>query len=76
MKIKSITGEDPFFIVTLTPEWIEIIFGVKERELKIKDINKFFSLGGISHYVTSDGKNLRDDYGWIAEAIDNHRRKF
>jgi len=78
MKIKEIKRkENSYFVyeVTFTPNWLEKLFGVKEKTKEYKDIDATYTFGGGNAYIDKSGKELGNG-NWIGEAIDRFRRKW
>ena len=78
MKIKEIKRkENSYFIygVTFTPNWLERLFGVKEKTKEYKDDDATYTFGGGTVYVNKDGKRLGNG-NWVGEAIDKLRRSW
>lgn len=75
MKISNIEKEANIYIVTLTPNIIERFFGVKQKTKRYKDTYDTYTFGGGHVYINEKGKQLNNG-NWIAETIDNWRRKF
>jgi|Laugrespbdmm15sn_2_1035079.scaffolds.fasta_scaffold114307_1 hypothetical protein len=75
MKISNIEQEKNIYIVTFIPNIIERFFGVKEKTKRYKDTWDTYTFGGGHVYITEKGKQLNNG-NWIAERIDNWRRKF
>jgi len=73
MKITSITEEQYIYTVTISPNWFERFFGIKERQEKFRKTDKIYSFGGGAVYRRQDGSELPNNH-WIGEAIDKHRR--
>lgn len=75
MKISNIEKEKNTYIVTFIPNIIERFFGVKEKTKRYKDTWDTYTFGGGHVYVNEKGEQLNNG-NWIAEKIDNWRRKF
>ena len=76
MKITKIEKDpEDIYLVTLTPNFFEKIFGAKERTDKFIDSNSTFMFGGGSIYIRQDGVKTGNG-SYIGEAIDKWRRKF
>jgi len=75
MKISKIEKIDYQYRVTLSPNWLERLFGVKEKVWTFRDSGSTYTFGGGTCYTRSDGKQTGNG-SWIAEAIDIWRRKF
>lgn len=78
MKIKEIKlKEDSICVyeVTFTPNWLEKLFGIKEKTIEYKDIGKTYKFGGGNVYINKPGYQLRNG-NWIGEAIDRWRKKW
>jgi len=75
MKIKEIKNDAGVYNVTLIPNWLEKLFGVKEKTVKYKDSGSSYICGGGTIYVKQDG-NRTSNGEWIAEEIDKWRRAF
>jgi len=75
MKITKIEKEKITFTVTLTPNWLEKIFGYKEKTKRFKETWSTFNLGGGNVYINEKGEKLNNgDY--IGVNLDNWLRKF
>lgn len=78
MKIKEIKRkENSYWIyeVTFTPNWLEKLFGVKEKTKEYKDKNATYTFGGGNVYMDKECNELGNG-NWIGEAIDKFRRKW
>jgi hypothetical protein len=75
MKITHIARIDNIFQVTFTPNWLQRLFGVKEKLVHYKDTGHVYGIGNGHFYLCEDGK-LIDNIDPVGEAIDNWRRKF
>lgn len=75
MKISNIENEGNIYIVTFIPNMIERFFGVKEKTKRYKDTWSTYSFGGGHVYIDQKGKQLSNG-NWIAEKIDQWRRRF
>lgn len=75
MTIKSIQkSEGRKFIINLVPNWLEKIFGIKPKQVILKDTNCEYTFGGGTAYV--DSKGNQTGYGSkYGKAIDKFRRK-
>lgn len=76
MKIKKVERhKDNYYryLVTLTPNWLEKLFGVKEKIEEFLDTKNEFLFGGGSVYVKRNGEKLYNGH-YIAKAIDNFKR--
>jgi len=75
MKITKIEKEKITFTVTLTPNWLEKIFGYKEKTKHFKKTWSIFTFGGGNVYINEKGEKLNNgDY--IGVNLDNWLRKF
>lgn len=78
MKIKKIEAKPSLsgvYEVTLTPNWFEKLFGIKEKVIQVKNTGATYTFGGGTVYVDREGNRL-DNGHWIAKAVDKHRRKW
>lgn len=75
MKIVKIEKIENVFHVTLTPNWLQLLFGMKQEVRKFKDAGRTFTFGGGTVYYNSAGEALENG-DWIGEAIDKWRRSF
>ena len=79
MKIKEIKRNEKIdydvYTVTLTPNWLEKLFGVKEKQKEYKDCGSIYKFGGGKVYVNKEGEPLGNGHP-IGEAIDNWRRRW
>lgn len=73
MKVKSIGRIDYIYIVVLTPNWLEKLFGVKDKIVKLRDTDCTYTFGGGRIYLFEDGTRT-DNGDYIAEEIDKWRR--
>lgn len=74
-KIKKEEGSYLIYEVTFVPNWIERIFGVKEKIRRFKDTGKTYVFGGQSVYIDESGNEL-GNYSSISESIDRWRRRW
>ena len=63
------------YVVTLKPNWLEKLFGYKEKREEYKDTGSTYTFGGGHVYMGKDGDRL-DNCNLIGEAIDRWRRKW
>ena len=81
MKIKEIKEKEDslsfnnIYVVTLTPNWFEKLFGVKEKVCEFKDTGAIYTFGGGHEYIKKNGESLGNRH-WISEAIDIWRRRW
>ena len=75
MKITKIEKHDYVYHVTLTPNLIEKLFGVKEKVSKFRDNGSTYRFGSGTVYVRSDGEKTENG-SYIGEAIDKWRNSF
>jgi hypothetical protein len=78
MKIKEIKRkEDSYSIyeVTFTPNWLEKLFGIKEKTKEYKETSSSYTFGGGSVYIDKKGNQLGNG-NWIGKAIDNFNRSW
>lgn len=78
MKIKEIKlKKDSYCIyqITFTPNWLERLFGFKEKTKEYKDTDATYTFGGGNVYIDKNGNKLSNG-NWIGKAIDKHRRKW
>lgn len=75
MKITKIEEVGGLYHVTLKPNWLEKLFGVKEKTWTFKDNYSTYRFGGGSVYIRSDGEKTGNG-SYIGESIDKWRRKF
>lgn len=61
--------------VTLAPNFIERLFGVKEKTISLKDSGDEYTFGGGTVYIDKDGNKL-SNHNYIGEAIDKFIRKW
>jgi len=73
MKIKEIKGGAMCYTVTFKPNWLEKLFGVKEKTEKFKQTNADYLFGGGAVYVRRDGSELGNGH-WVGKAIDKFRK--
>ena len=79
MKITKIENEGDIYSVTRMPNFIERLFGVKERIDKYKSTGGTYALGGGRTYIDQKGRELGISLGYgsdTREAIDCWRRSF
>ena len=76
MKIREIKNEKLMvYTVTFTPNWLEKLFGVKEKTEEFLQTWSTFSFGGGAVYRRKDGSELGCN-SWIGEELDKFRRKW
>jgi hypothetical protein len=78
MKIKEIKRKkDSYSIyeVTFTPNWLEKLFGIKEKTKEYKETSSSYTFGGGNVYIDKKGNKLGNG-NWIGEAIDNFNRSW
>ena len=75
MKITRIEKEGMIFTVILTPNWLEKLFGHKEKTKRFKKTLSTFYFGGGNVYVNEKGERL-DNGDYIGVTLDNWLRKF
>lgn len=75
MRIRQIKQEEYIFHITLSPNWLEKLFGIRDKYICIKDTGREFTFGGGTVYKREDGSLLRNG-SYIGESVDNWRRKF
>jgi len=78
MKVTKIeTEKDKYgvYLVTLTPNFIEKLFGFKERVDRFRMSDSTFVFGGGAIYTRQDGIQTGNG-SYIGEAIDKWRRAF
>lgn len=79
MKIIKIEKEINIYSVTREPNFIERLFGVKQRVDKYKSTGDTYSFGGGRVYIDQKGRRLGNTLGYgssTREAIDCWRRSF
>ena len=74
-EIKKVEGTYLVYEVVFRPNWIEKIFGVKERVKKFKDTGSTYLFGGQSVYMDQSGNKL-GNYSYISESIDRWKRRW
>lgn len=57
------------FHVTFSPNWIERLFGVKEKVVEYKDSGRVYVFGGGTKYIGEDG-DITGNGSYIGESID------
>lgn len=78
MKVKSVEQDKinlDVYTVTLRPNWLEKLFGVKEVQRKYRD-NKTEYLFGDGCVYTDQTGNYLGNHNYIGEAIDKWRRRW
>ncbi len=70
VKIEKSKDDYRIFNVSLEPNLIEKIFGVKERVESFKDSGRTYVYGGGVVYLRKDGSQLKNDSS-IANKLDN-----
>ena len=76
MKISKIEEKaNKVFAVTLSPNWIERMFGKKERMEEFKDSGRNYNLGGGGVYLRRNGEESRNG-DRIGKAIDIYKRRW
>lgn len=79
MKISKIENEGCIYTVTFKPNWLESLFGFKEKTEKFKDTHSTYTFGSGHVYVDRNGNTLGNHFGYkssVREAIDKWRRKW
>lgn len=61
--------KENIFEVTLSPDWFERIFRIKERKIKIKETGNEYTFRGCSVYINHKGKKMGPDFGTEFEAF-------
>ena len=75
MKVTKIEKNDNIYHVTLTPNWFEKLFGIKEKVNRFKEKGTSYVFGGGNVYIRSDGKETKNG-SKIGKAIDRWGLKF
>jgi len=75
MEITKIEEEGMIFTVTLTPNFLERLFFIKEKVKRFKQTHSTFTFGGGRVYLNEKGEKLGNG-NWIGEELDKHQRKF
>lgn len=78
MKIKEIkrNNDNPsIYIVTFKPNWLEKLFGVKEKQKEYKDTGLTYIFGGGTQYINKKGDVLGNEHS-ISNAIDKWKRRW
>jgi hypothetical protein len=75
MKIDKIKYKNKIYFVTLSPNWFEKLFNVKQKIKRYKDSGRSYMCGGQTIYIKSNGKDVQNG-DWISEKIDEWRKKF
>lgn len=79
MKIVNIEKDGIIYTVTFKPNWLEYIFGIKNKIKKYKDTGRIYSFGGGHVYVDQEGRELGNEFGYgcnIRYKIDMWRNRF
>jgi len=74
MKIINIEKSGSYFTVTFIPNWLEKMFGVKEKKSCFKYTGNYYTSGGGAIYINSSGEQLCNS-NHIGKAIDLFRRQ-
>jgi hypothetical protein len=76
MKIVNIIKEEGFYAVELKPNFIDKLFGMKNKieKYKIEPLETYI-FGGGSVYYNQKGEELGNNH-YIQKAIDNYRRSW
>lgn len=75
MKVTKIEQEGRIYKVTLTPNWLQRLFGMKTKIKEVKETFSTYTFGGGNVYVDKKGRKLGNG-NWIGEAIDNYKRSW
>lgn len=76
MKVVNITEEKGIYIVELKPNFIQRLFGMKNKFEKYKrKSSESYTYGGGSVYYNQKGERL-SNWHYIQEAIDDYRRSW
>ncbi len=75
MRISDMKQEGDIWHITLTPNFLERLFGFKERVLLYKETDRIYKYGGGNIYVTQDGRDSGNG-NWIGKAIDRKKKCF
>lgn len=78
MKIKEIRqreGSSDIYVVTFKPNWLEKLFGVKEKQKEYRPTGVQYLVGGQREYMDKNGNSL-GNFSSISEAIDKYRRQW
>lgn len=74
MKIIRITFNNDVYTVTFKPNFIQRIFGYKEKDIQYKQFG-VYNLGHNGIYVTRDG-NIAKNFSKVQEIIDKYQRQW
>jgi len=75
VKINKVKNEYNIFEVTLTPSWIERLFGKKEQTIKVKSTDERYVFGGGNVYIYQNGEEL-GNHNYIGEDIDQYLKRW
>jgi len=75
MKVSKIEEINGVFNVTLVPNLLESLFGIKEKVSRFRTDGTTFVFGGGTSYIREDGETTGNG-SYIGEAIDKWRRRF
>lgn len=78
MKIKEIerkNGSYDIYVVTFKPNWLERLFGVKEKQKEYKETGNKYLFGGQNEYMDKKGNSLGNASS-ISMSIDKWRRRW
>lgn len=75
MKVINIKYTDGAYFVTLSPNWLERLFGVKEKLVMLRGTLKEYVFSGQRIYRYQDGTETRNGCH-IAREIDKFNRKW
>lgn len=78
MKVKEIKKDSKktnVFLVTLEPNYVEKLLGIKEVTKKYKKTGATYTFGSGNVYIRQDGSSLGNNH-YIGDAIDNWLNKW
>lgn len=75
MKVTKIETEEGVYKVTLSPNFIERIFFVKQRTVLVKPTGRTYSISGGKVYVDHEG-DILGSFSYIGNEIDRWERRF
>jgi hypothetical protein len=76
MKISEIQKKDAsIYVVKFKPNWIESLFGLKEKQEEFKCTNETYVLGGRHAYLRKNGEYVGNGHS-VQIAIDKWRKSW
>ena len=72
MKVTNIENSGLHFTIILIPNFIEKLFGAKQKQVCYKDTEREYRMGGGGVYIDSNGRKLPPS-NYIVKALDLFR---